>query len=420
MTIANGVSLASSVTSATTLTLTGTSTATNMLSGVIANGGGAGGSLALAINGGTWSFGALNTFTGGLTINSGGTMISTTGGGATSVGTGSVTINSGGTLIAGGQDSLPYTGTITINGGGTLTDLGTSNYRTTLGNIVFNGGGTLTSVAGNNGDGSGNFSLLGTTVVVQNPGSSTAVISAKSIGLQHGNGAGLEGFQVARGTATYDLVVSSILQNFNGSGIDKTGLGVMELTGANTFTGGVQVDAGTLVAGSAAALGAGGPVVLNNVNTGVATAVTLDLYTGGATTIGSLSGTLSTASSGTNTAVLNNPVGLTINQTAAGAFAGSITDSGSLTLSAASTAALTLTGANSYGGTTTIAGGTLILSGAGTLGSGAVTLSGGTLALNTAGALGSAPSLTISGGRARQYKRLGRVAFELRDGNVDR
>ena len=68
---------------------------------------------------------------------------------------------------------------------------------------------------------------------------------------------------------------------------------------------------------------------------------------------------------------------LSVNQTAARTYAGTLTGALSLTKNGSST--LTLTGANTYNGTTNVAGGTLLLSGSGTLGTSSISISGGTL-----------------------------------------
>ncbi len=129
LTVLNGVSLASSVTTASTLTLAGTNTGTNLISGNITTGGGAGASLALNVTGGTWSLTGTDTYGGGTTIAS------------------------GATLQANSASVLPTTGTITVNSGGTL---GLTN--TASGTITFNspiaGAGRilLTLNSGSNGD----------------------------------------------------------------------------------------------------------------------------------------------------------------------------------------------------------------------------------------------------------------------------
>ena len=83
----------------------------------------------------------------------------------------------------------------------------------------------------------------------------------------------------------------------------------------------------------------------------------LNLATGVDTTAGSLSGTVATPSSGTNTVTINNGgagTSFTVNQTNAAIFPGVIAGAGALTLGNLSTNRLTITGANTYTGATVI------------------------------------------------------------------
>ncbi|MFC7399274.1 autotransporter-associated beta strand repeat-containing protein, partial [Chelatococcus sp. GCM10030263] len=136
---------------------------------------------------------------------------------------------------------------------------------------------------------------------------------------------------------------STISGGLTGSGrVVMDGSGTWVLSGANSFTGGVTVQSGTLRAGSASAFGTAGLIV----NGG-----TLDLNGFGMTTA-TLEGTGGTVALGS--------ANLTLNATSGSkTFAGAITGSGGLTKLGAST--LTLTGANTYTGTTSIGGGTLAL-----------------------------------------------------------
>jgi autotransporter-associated beta strand protein len=202
-------------------------------------------------------------------------------------------------------------------------------------------------------------------VVLTNPGINyTATPTVNLIG---GLGAG--------GTAAV-ITASGIAANTSG-GLTKNGAGTLTLTGANTYSGGTVVNAGTLTVGTGGTLGATtGMLAVNNPNTGAGTAVILNLATAVDTTVGSLSGTLATPSSGANTATINTQPNrnLTVNQTANGAYAGVIAGPGSLTLGSLSTHTLALTGMNTYTGTTTVNAGSLQVgsAGTGTTGTGAV------------------------------------------------
>ena len=176
----------------------------------------------------------------------------------------------------------------------------------------------------------------------------------------------------------------------------KTGSGTLTLTGNNSYSGGTIVNAGTLTGIGPSSLGATtGTLGVNNLNTGVGTAVVLNLSTTAATTTGSLSGAKATPSSGTNTATIN--IGgsqlLTVNQTSAGTYAGVIAGNGSLTLGGLSTNTLTLTGTNTYTGPTAVNAGSLFINGSNT-GSGALSVA----ALATLGGTGSiAGTVNVTG-----------------------
>jgi len=202
---------------------------------------------------------AMNTFSGGLTINAG-TVRSTSSGGGSALGTGNVTVNTGATLQGSAGDAFGYAAgsspnLITIVGG-TVTSGPNGAYRVTLPDITFSGGGTLSSGTGNTGDGNGNFSFnsqgaTNTNITVTNTGDATALINAANLGFQAPN----VNFNVDRGTAASDLTVSSALLNLSNSSatITKTGAGILTLSGASTFNDNVIINGGTITVGRAAA-----------------------------------------------------------------------------------------------------------------------------------------------------------------------
>ena len=61
-------------------------------------------------------------------------------------------------------------------------------------------------------------------------------------------------FTVPRGTAETDLAVSSVIHD-GGAGLIKNGDGIMDLSGENTYTGPIVVNAGTVVANGSSSLG---------------------------------------------------------------------------------------------------------------------------------------------------------------------
>ncbi len=132
----------------------------------------------------------------------------------------------------------------------------------------------------------------------------------------------------------------TISGNIDGAqSLTKVGAGLLVLSGTNTWTGATIVNAGTLRLGAAT----GVPTTVLTVN-------------GGTFDLNGFSKTMNTLS-GTGGAITLGAGALTVNQLAAGTFAGVISGTGSLTKSGAGT--LTLTGANTYSGGTTVSAGTL-------------------------------------------------------------
>jgi fibronectin-binding autotransporter adhesin len=175
-----GVSTAGST---TTLTLNGDNTGANAVTGVIGNGS-AGGTLAVVKSGnGVWVLSGANTFTGGVTLNSG----TLRAGNAAALGTGTLTFG-GGSLSSNSTTAYTLTNTMAFTGNATLGD--TTNT------------GALTL--------SGNADLGGATRTL-------TVLS----------------------TATFGGVVSN-------GGLTKDGAGTFVLNAANTFTGTTAVNRGTL------------------------------------------------------------------------------------------------------------------------------------------------------------------------------
>ena len=123
-------------------------------------------------------------------------------------------------------------------------------------------------------------------------------------------------------------------------GLTKNGAGTLVLSGANNYTGGTTVSAGTVQLGLGGSLASTGALTVNG--------GTFNLN-GHTQTVGTLSGTGGTVFLGSGA--------LTVTQGADVGYAGVITGTGSLTKTGAGT--LTLTGANDYGGGTTVSAGTL-------------------------------------------------------------
>ena len=109
---------------------------------------------------------------------------------------------------------------------------------------------------------------------------------------------GMRTFAVGNGAADVDLtIVPALTDNgANVGGVRKTGLGTLALVGANTYTGGTNVDAGTLIVGGSLN-GSSQLSVASGATLGSDAAATITLATGGGIT---LDGTLAPGGVGNN------------------------------------------------------------------------------------------------------------------------
>ncbi len=153
--------------------------------------------------------------------------------------------------------------------------------------------------------------------------------------------------------------------------LTKVGAGNLNLNGANTYTLGTTISAGTVKLGSNTGLGTGTATV--------STGATLDLN--GTTTTnalvlsGTLTNTSATAATNSGLATLTTAAIVNINNPIT--LSGIISSTGALTKTGTGT--LTLSGVNTYSGATTITGGILQISAAERiLNTDAITLNGGT------------------------------------------
>jgi len=165
-------------------------------------------------------------------------------------------------------------------------------------------------------------------------------------------------------TNNFDITVSQALladANSTGGGLTKAGNGALTLTGANTFTGGLLIEAGTLVLGNATALNptAGSE---NAAAFGASSTGTLRLN-GSSIVVSNLNSDATPGTPAVENASATN-VTLTVGNAAnlSGTFAGVLrngTGAGILGLTKVGNGTLTLTGANTYSGTTTVTTGIL-------------------------------------------------------------
>jgi autotransporter-associated beta strand protein len=344
----------------------------------------------------TLTLSAENTFSGGVTINSGTLEVS---GGNALNNTTVVTVASGGTFLVTTKEQingLAGAGNVSVGTAGLTISTGTPTTSTFSG--VLSGSGTLDffTVSG------GEINLAG-----DNTATSFTNLNGGNLRLSHVDAAknltlnlyGTSGKQLlfAAGNSTYNIgafaaaafaidlggntisigsknVASTISGNLTGTGggITKVGTAALTLSGSNSYTGGTTLSAGTLNIGHASALSTGAFVIANG--------TTLDNTSGGALTLAG-----------------NNPVTIGGTMIFGGANdlnlgTGAVSRSGALVFNINTNKTLTIGGAiggasnvNFYAG----AGGTLELAGANTL-TGYFNVDGGNLKLSNVNALQNA------------------------------
>lgn len=255
--------------------------------------------------------------------------------------------------------------------------------QTTANNMVNGGTGTW-SAAGTNwtnagGSASGVYDPSAMQIFQGTPGTVTVSAGGGALDLAGGMQFFVDGYQmsgdalnltgssvairVGDGTAAGAGMSATILSALTGSGgIDKTDLGTLILSGANTYTGGTTISAGTLKFD-----GAGTPGVTTGA-LAIASGGTFDL-TGTNQTVGALSG----AGSITSSISGGMQSSLTVNQAGNTSYGGAITDgymsgtgTGTVWLLKDGAGTLTLTG-NSGFAYTTVNGGTLAIANGGTV-----------------------------------------------------
>ena len=191
---------------------------------------------------GTLTLSAINTYTGGTTVNAG-TLTLNNGGGAGAV-RGALTVNSGATLTLNVNNALGYTagtqvttlfvngGTVNVNG-----NQGDEGYITAF-NLT---GGTMAYASGAYQIAAGDATAPGIT---SNASATTSQITG-GVNIRSGN----LSYNVAKGATAsgIDLLDSGVVSG--GFGVTKSGIGVLAFTGTNTYTGGTTVSGGTLQVG---------------------------------------------------------------------------------------------------------------------------------------------------------------------------
>ena len=338
---------------------------------------------AVALNSATTALKALNStgttlklsgvISGAGAFNQNGTGTTVLAGGVTETYTGATNINAGtlevdGTLATGSTvhvaSGATLTGNGTIKGNATLT--GTGDHRLgTSGNI----GGTL-AVTG------GHWSLDGTvTGAITSSSGTFSIASGADLTAKAGLNVTertLAGTGEVDGKLTDTSTTSFTFGGVIGDGtVPKSGAVVMNkasttltLTGANTYTGGTTVTAGTLQLGDGTTTGA----TLGSGVVSLASGATLAVNLANGETFSNPitnSGHVAASSNNTNTFII----------------ASIVSGAGNFLKSGTNTA--TLTGNNTYTGGTTVSGGTLVVNNAAGSGTGT-----GAVAVNSGGTLG--------------------------------
>ena len=282
-----------------------------------------------------------NTFTGGLTLNSGSLML--------------------------GANAALGTGTFTTGSNGVSIDVTAARTLTNNNAQVWNG----------------DFTFLGTNTLNTGTGGVT-----------------LGGNRIITTNASVLTVGGVINDDVNTYSLTKAGNGVLQLNAANTFDGGVMLQTGTLRIGNNSAVGTGtitfGGGALSGTGTTLRTLTNAVTFTG--------DGTIGEAATNTAPLTFNGGVDLggstrtltVLSSTAT--FAGAVSGAGGLTKGGTGT--LVLSTSNSYGGPTTVSAGNLTVSNASALGSGAAALNanGGTLSIGSGLNIVRTGPITVAGG----------------------
>ena len=314
----------------------------------------------VAIGAGTVTLSGINTYTGATTVT-------------------------GGTLSVAADTNLGATSSTLTLDGGTLQVTGTA-FNSTARNIALGSAGGSFDIA----DAGNTFTLsqaLGGTGSLTKLGSGTLVLSGANTytggttinaGTLQGNSNSLQGNIVDNAALAFDQTTDGTYSGIiSGNGtLTKSGSGTLTLGGANSYTGGTTINAGSLQGSSTSLQGnivdnaalafdqdtagtysgvVSGSGSLSKFGGGTLTLSGANSYTGG-TTINA--GTLQGDTTSLQGKITNNAA-LVFNQAIDGTFAGTLAGSGSLTK--AGSATLTINGGNPFTGATNVASGMLIV-----------------------------------------------------------
>ncbi len=342
-----------------------------------------------------------NTFSGGLIVSGGTTLLAKTSG--KNILNGAMTISSG--LVQSLASNEIPSKTVTVTGTGVL-DL--NNFSDVIGSLKLTGGTVAT--------GTGTLTLGGT--LTSNASASTSTITG-NLGL----GANRT-FTINDGTATDDLLVSALVSG--AFSLTKGGTGTLVLSASNSYSGLTTISAGQLIATANNALGtiAGATTVSSGAvlgfrggftyatteavgasGTGVSATGAIKNVSGDNSFAGAITwiaaGTVGSATAGNSLGltglIVNGGFALTCNGAGNTVVGGVISGTGALTKSGTGT--LTVSAANTYLGVTTVSAGSLrVTNSAGSAtGTAALTVASGAT-LEGANSSATSASSTISNG----------------------
>ena len=307
-------------------------------------------------SGGTISTTTVNVNGGSLNVQSGGNLASTT----VAVANGaSLTVQSGASLPV--APNLTNNGTVTIGSDQTVNMLTGTDPTAVLfqtGNLTVNASGTYAGAI-KDGAGTGNLNVNGGTLVITGANSYTGTTNINSgAGLVLDNASNTGTISSSStlsigGTFVYARTDSPTFANvLTGNGaFRQIGGGTMTLTADNSgYSGAIQVYNGTVVQGSATALGTGGNLVLGTPGNGTTTTAVGNLILSAAvpsTAVNSISATNSSLTTNPTPNVLTIPAGVTL------------TDNGTLTVGPNS--GVIFTTLNATGGGALVVNGTITI-----------------------------------------------------------
>ena len=268
---------------------------------------------------------------------------------------GAISATAGAAITQSGSGAFATTGGLTTNtssanGNQSLTASGTvgiTSFNAGTGTITLNSG-KFSLIAANGINASSSLNVNGGTLAIAGFSDTVAGVTLTT-GSITGSGGTLTS------TSTFAAQSGTVSAILGGSvGLTMSGSGTLTLDGADTYTGLTTINSGTVVVGSATALG---PAAHAAVAFG-ASSGTLSLNGNSISLTGLTTTNATPIVQNANAAAAT----LTITNTAANTYAGLLQDGtggGALALVVNGTNTLTLSGANTYGGGTTVTGGTL-------------------------------------------------------------